>query len=135
MKKIIIILLAFLPFLFSSSVCAFMTSATGKELLEYCQIAMDIHDKQFGNPQTDPEYILGAKTGICEGYLMSANEMQFHGKSTRNPVHFCLPPNFNLLIGASIVVKYLKEHPDQENLPASLLVARTLETYFPCLRG
>jgi hypothetical protein len=94
---------------------------------------MDIHDKQFGKPQTDPEYILGTKTGICEGYLMSANEVRFQEKYSKPP--FCLPSNYNLLIGASVVVKYLKDHEDQQNLPASLLVVRSLATYFPCLRG
>lgn len=128
MKKIIV--LSVISFLWASPVLAFTVSSTGKDLLEYCQIAMDIHDKQFGNPQTSPDYILGAKTGICEGYLMSANEMRFNHKSS-----FCLPPNYNLLIGASVVVKYLQDHKDQENLPASLLVARSLEFYFPCMRG
>lgn len=135
MKKTTFILFTLFSLLFTPSLFAFTTSATGKELLEYCQIAMDIHDKQFGNPQTEPDYILGAKTGICEGYIMSANEMRLHGKMPQTDIKFCLPPNFNLLIGASVVVKYLKDHPNQENLPASLLVARSLEMYFPCMRG
>jgi hypothetical protein len=109
-----------------------MTQCTGKELLEYCQIAMDIHDKQFGNPQTDPEYILGTKTGVCEGYLMSADEADKWTRPSR--YSFCLPPNYNLLVGASVVVKYLKTHESQQNLPASLLVSQALHTYFPCLK-
>lgn len=136
MKKYLLLLA--LSMLLVSPVFAFMTSATGKELLEYCKLAMDIHDKQFGKPQTDPEYILGAKTGICEGYIMSANERRFQEKYTRKPMGytaFCLPPQFNLLIGASVVVKYLEVNPNQEELPASLLVARALETYFPCMRS
>lgn len=137
MKKFFLFLPFFLSFLLISRAMAFGTAASGKELLDYCEMAMDIHDRQFGKPQTEPEYILGTKTGICEGYLMTANEMRFQvsNKSTKNCgtySAFCLPPNYNLLVGASVVVKYLKNHPEQQNLPASLLVSRALGTYFPC---
>ncbi len=125
--------------LFTLPVFAFSTTATGGDLLEYCKIAMDIHDRQYGKPQTEPEYILGAKTGICEGYLMSAKEMQLqfvtdcrYTKNQRRCASFCLPPTYNLLIGASVIVKYLKDHKEQQDLPASLLVNRALATYFPC---
>ncbi len=109
---------------------AFAPTSTGKELLEYCKIAMDVSDKQYWKPQTEPEYILGAKTGICEGYLMSATERRLQSRVQL----FCLPPDYNLLVGASAVVQYLKAHPEQENLSASFLVTRSLETYFPCIR-
>ena len=138
MKKVAtIICVTLISLLFVSPLFAFMTRATGKELLEYCKIAMDIHDKQFGNPQTDPEYILGTKTGICEGYLMSADEMQSARVSSRSGGNrtICLPPTYNLLVGATVVVKYLKDHRDQQDLPASLLVERSLHTYFPCMRA
>jgi len=137
MKKLMMTFLGCLSVSLASPILAFMTQATGKELLEYCKIAMDIHDKQFGNPQTDSEYILGTKTGICEGYLMSANEMRGRISSSRysNYPVFCLPPTYNLLMGATVVVKYLKTHPEQENLSASFLVARSLATYFPCMRS
>lgn len=128
---------ALFSLLITSQLYAVMTNATGKELLEYCKIAMDIHDTHFGKPQTDPEYILGVKTGICEGYLMSANEMHVREKPARNNTQnntFCLPINYNLLIGATVVVKYIEGHPAQENLPASVLVAKSLATYFPCVR-
>lgn len=135
MKRVAtIICVTLISLLFVEPLFAFMTRATGKELLEYCKIAMDIHDKQFGNPQTDPEYILGTKTGICEGYLMSADETRSPSRYVTH-ASFCLPPTYNLLVGATVVVKYLKGHPDQQDLPASLLVARSLETYFPCMRG
>ncbi len=123
--------LASLLLLLVSPIFALTPTATGKELLEYCKIAMDIHDRQYGNPQTSPEYILGVKTGICEGYLMSANEIT-NNRSGRASI--CLPYQYNLLIGASVVVKYLENHPNQQSLPASLLTVRSLETYFPCLQ-
>ncbi|HSW68743.1 MAG TPA: Rap1a/Tai family immunity protein [Gammaproteobacteria bacterium] len=137
MEKIFLYLLCSLSFLLTSAAVGFGPNATGKELLTYCELAMDIHDRQFGKPQTEPEYILGTKTGICEGYLMSANEMRFKtvAKNSKNCINyysFCLPPTYNLLVGASVVVKYLKNHPEQQNLSASLLVSRAFGTYFPC---
>lgn len=132
MKKFLMLILASLSSLLTSPLLAFAPCATGKELLEYCKIAMDIHDRQFGYPQTDPEYILGTKAGICEGYLMSANEMHCQTQYAKNYACFCLPLNYDLLIGASVVVKYLKNHPEQQHLSASLLVAKSFATYFPC---
>ena len=141
MKKFLILSTLLLTQLIVIPAKADMTQSTGKELLQYCKLAIDIHDKQFGNPQTESEYILGSKTGICEGYLMSANETRFQSITTRGRIQhdthpvFCLPPTYNLLVGAAVVVNYLKEHPDQESLPASFLVRRSLETYFPCMRA
>jgi len=121
MKKFLILFALASP-IFASPI---LPTATGKELLTYCKLAKDIHDRQFGNPQTEPEYILGIKSGICEGYLMSANE---------NASSFCLPYGYNLLLEASVVVKYLQDHPEQQHLPASVLTAKSLQTYFPCLK-
>ncbi len=124
MKKIIVNLLISVTLLFSSHSFADKQFSTGKELLEYCEIATDVMDREYGRPQTQPDYILGTKAGMCAGYLMSATELH----------RYCFPPNYNLLLGAAVVVKYLKKHPEQQTLMAALITMKAYAAYFPCVR-
>jgi len=124
MKNIVFSAFLVTTFLVSSTTFADKQFSTGKELLEYCQIAADANDRDAWKPQTEPEYILGTKAGMCAGYLMSATELN----------RFCFPPNYNLLLGAAVVVKYLKKHPEEQTLSAALLTSRAYKTYFPCVR-
>lgn len=113
-----------ITFLFSATAFPDKQFSTGKDLLEYCKTAGDATDRESWKPQTEPPYILGTQAGMCAGYLMSATELN----------RFCFPPNYNLLLGAAVVVKYLKQHPEEQTLSAALLTTRAYKTYFPCVR-
>lgn len=107
----------------SSPLFATTTYLTGRELADYCKVTLDIYDHNFGRVQTEPECLQEAKSRTCRGYLISANEHYFH-----NQYGSCPP---NLLRQAAAVVKYLDDHPCQQNLPASFLILKAYEKYFP----
>jgi hypothetical protein len=111
------------------TLAASWTPFKGSNLLEYCQTAIDLLDNNFGRVQMQNEYIEGTKTGICQGYLMSINEMQL---SLSQKATYCLPNNYNMLRGAATIVKFLKDHPEQQQLPANRVVLNAFQTYFPC---
>lgn len=98
---------------------------TGETLLENCKVAIDLLDNNFGRVQTDSEYLQGTKGGICQGYLMSVNEM-----SPKQA--YCMPDNVEMRRTIAMVVKYLKDHPKELKSPASGLVLKAYKSYFPC---
>jgi len=103
---------------------AFASSTlTGKELLDYCEVALDIHDNNLGRVQVENEFLQGTRAGFCEGYLQAID--QAHGKH-------CLPDHNERLANIAIVVTYLKKHTRQLNMPASSLVLKSYEYYFHC---
>lgn len=125
----------FLLLLLSSAVIPFMAfantlSLTGAELLENCEVTLDLYDKNFGRVQNESEFLQGNRGGQCQGYLTSINEMQAYAKP-----RFCLPENIDLLHVAVIVVKYLKSHPHELCEPAARLVMNAYQQYYPCRRG
>lgn len=127
--------LIFLILLLPALSHAGLRTITGKELLNDCQIAMDIYDKNSGRVQIESEYVLGMKSGICHGYLSSINDWYFspaNAKGKHNAA--CSSDNYTLLEEIAVVVKYLKNHPEQLDMPASRLVVRAFEMYFPCKR-
>ncbi len=117
------------PFLLTSNPCHAMNHLTGQELFDNCKVALDIFDKNFGSVKTETEYLQGIKAGICEGYVMSANET-LHPLNAKK--EYCLPSDNDMRGPIAVVVKYLKNHPQELNLPASVLVAKTFEIYFSC---
>ncbi len=123
MKRFSVFFLLFL--LFSPCTFSATTFLTGHELLEYCQSTLDVLDYNFGRVQMETEYHLGSNSGKCQGYIIGVNE-------TLSKKHYCVPSNYNMLETASVVVKYLKDHPQELNCPASLLIARAYQKYFPC---
>lgn len=93
---------------------------TGKKLLEYCRVALDIYDNNFGWIQKETEYTQGVKSGKCLGYVMGVKEL-YH-----------LPMIYNKFAEISFIVNYLENHPGQLNWPASVLVLNAFEVYCPC---
>lgn len=122
MRKIILVRLIMFLMILSPSVFAFPT-LTGKELLNYCEVSLDIHDNNMGRVQIESDFLQGAKAGFCEGYLRGIDEA--HGKK-------CLPENNERLANIAIIVKYLKDHPQQLDSPASYLVLKAYQYYFHC---
>lgn len=129
-KKLYFVISLFIfSFLLTSKPCGAMNHLTGQELLDNCKVALDIFDKNFGFVKTDTEYLQGVKAGICEGYIMSANET-LHPLRAKN--RYCLPSDNDMRGPIAVVVKYLKNHPQELNLPASVLVTKTFDIYFSC---
>jgi len=125
LKKSLLFLIAF--FLYFPLVSLAATyDLTGEKLLAYCQIAMDLVDNNYGRAQIESEYLQGSKSGICQGYLMSVNEIR-----NQNHKKICLL-NDCMLKRIAVVVKYLKDHPQQLQQPASTLVFNAYQMYFPC---
>ena len=128
LKKMILLFL--IQFYCTSSFA--LDKITGVRLLDYCKIAIDFLDNNYGRVQIDSEYVQGTKAGICEGYLMSVNEL-YAAPAKGSKKLFCMPENYEVSKTIAAVVKYLKDNPKQLDLPASLLVLRAYERYFPCL--
>lgn len=123
MRKIIFAeLIAYCLLIFPISIFA-STPFTGKELLENCEVALDIHNNNMGRVQTENEFLQGTKAGFCEGYLQAINQAQ---------ANRCLPENNNPLVNIAIVVKYLKMHKHQLDMPAAQLVLKSYEYFFHC---
>lgn len=130
------IFLIFIPVLFLLPVMAAssLSGFTGAKLMEYCQVGLDILDKNYGYVQSDSEYLQGVKTGICEGYLTSVNETSSLKIGRRGEKYqaYCMPAHFDMRRNMALVVKYIKDHPQQQAMPASSVVLKTYESYFPC---
>lgn len=131
-KSLLFLMLLFITYIPTLSF-ALVNDITGKKLLDYCQVALDIFDNNYGRVQTESEYLQGSKAGICQGYLMSVNEMRgLMNQNKHASSNYCALNNCNILKVTAVVVKYLKDHPQQLNLPASTLVLNAYQTYFPC---
>lgn len=116
--------------LFTSCSFAAPTCFTGEQLLTDCRAALDILDYNFGRVQIQSEYLQGNRSGICQGYMMSVNEMQ--SSNAKKLPAFCLPLNYTQLRGAAAVVQYLENNPSQQMLPPSQIVLNAFKRYFPC---
>lgn len=77
----------------------------------------------------DDAFAMGQCMGMLEGVSGSAQIL-----STQLPetMRTCLPQSYNNGQGVRVVVKYLRDHPKDLNLPASFLVMMSLKTAFPC---
>ncbi|MHB1948443.1 MAG: Rap1a/Tai family immunity protein [Gammaproteobacteria bacterium] len=127
-KKIILFLLIQFYCVTSFS----LDTMTGVKLLDYCKIAIDFLDNNYGRVQTDSEYLQGTKAGICEGYLTSVNEFYSLPRKGEKKL-YCMPENYEISKAIAVVVKYLKDNPKQLDLPATILVLRAYERYFLCM--
>ncbi len=114
-------------FLFSPLAVWADSALTGAELLENCQVVLDIHDKNMGRVQTENEYLQGTRAGKCEGYLRGVNEARL----VEHKLACSFDTNDKLFIVAA-VVKYLKDNSNELSLPASVLVGRVYARYFHC---
>ncbi len=133
MKSFFFLLAAFLLFC-ASPVCA---GPDGNQLLKKCQQAIRQYDDQPSNPS--PGDSLDA--GWCIGWVGSVIEMNylhrdFAAKShpiSADKFYFCAPGEGLTAIQAiRVIVKYLKEHPEDLHHNAMLLTNLALKSAFPC---
>jgi Rap1a immunity proteins len=71
-------------------------------------------------------------SGICQGWMTGLST----GLSLRpwldQNLPACLPPGLTGDQVRLIVIKFLKEHPEQLHYPASLIAGNALHSAFPC---
>lgn len=128
-KFLILLMIAILP----TTSFAFC-NINGYALLHYCQVALDIYDNNSGRVQTECEYMQGFKAGLCEGYIMSGEERSCFVKNSRGCPNACNSPlnSCNMRYKVALIVRYLKDHPCELGMPASVVVANAYSTYFRC---
>lgn len=118
-----------------------INSLTGEHLLESCQALLIA----FDNPkETSRDPIIIENRAICMGYIAGYEDMHFmataieaglprdYAEIMKKPLYYCIPENAGLRQVAMVVVKYLKEYPEDLNAPAMALVYAAFKKYFPC---
>jgi hypothetical protein len=73
------------------------------------------------------------KNRVKRCFILPINYLRgFDDAGTRKA--FCFPTDNGKLVNIAIIVKYLKDHPQQLSMPASTLVSNAFATYFRCRR-
>lgn len=106
----------------------------GNELLERCNAAINFIDAPTTVTHQQAEMgmtCLGFLRGIMDvvGLWQTADDMYRNRVSPARP---CLPERIATIQGVRVVVKYLKDHPEQLHQPDTLLVMTALNKAFPC---
>jgi hypothetical protein len=108
---------------------------TGNDVLKDCQSAVRFLDNN-GAP-TSELY----DSGWCVGWLSSVLELteiqkqwgELSDQKPQKPLQFCLPASgIPAIQAARIIVKYLKDHPEQLHLDGMGLTVAALKDSFPC---
>jgi hypothetical protein len=119
-----------LVFLALLSASFFSQAATSNELLEHCEQAINMLDQKElrANDRAFAFYCIGYVTGLREmniGYPLT----DFINK---NHKWFCEPEGASTAQGIRIIVKYLKEHPEDLHLDMGVGSLTALAQAFPC---
>jgi hypothetical protein len=85
---------------------------SGNELHEWLSQSQDKNESRY-------------HTGLFRGYVSGVVD-------TGNDVLFCTPDGVTRGQYTAVVAKYIKEHPEQWNQPASELVISAMKQAFPC---
>jgi hypothetical protein len=105
-----------------------------KELFNNCKVTLDIVDNNFARVQTESNFLQGTKSGKCQGFIDSVNQMNFLNlsRNVSRSLKYCLPASYTSLQGATAVVLYLKKYPQEKSTDAIVVVLRAFNKYFPC---
>lgn len=122
MKRWTVILTCFLSLLGTENSIAF----TGNDLLDKCAEA--------GRYVDGGEYADAGSINYCFGFIQSFVQTSIFTEGSTQPLYICFPfeDKFTLNQLVRILVKYLKEHPDQLHHQAVYLVANAFKESFPC---
>ena len=114
----------FLVLISGSTGAQSLSPETGNTLLEHCESG----DKQDGDLQ-----INAMKAGLCFGYIEGAADiLAFDAAAFPNRRLECTPKEVTRGQERDVVVKYLRDHPEERHESAALLVLHALTTAFPC---
>ena len=105
----------FLPTMTSADAEHRVSTTTGNDLLEYCE------SKERPFP-----------TGLCLGYVLGASDVEsMEGAAFPDRARSYVPNNVSNGQMIDIVVKYLKDRPEERHMLAGLLV-EAMNKAFPC---
>jgi hypothetical protein len=100
----------------------------GNSLLSVCGVAVAFVDAQ--SLQSLNSVDVGFCFGLMEG-MMAMN--QIYEYRLKNAL-FCQPKSITSAQAARIVVKYLRDHPEELHQPGSILAYVALSEAFPCAK-
>jgi hypothetical protein len=120
MRCIHVIFIVLVALLIGANAKAEKIRRDGNELLEDCTAV------SRGNPSGNfgPEW--------CYGFIMGSHETRQLSVIAPSLVTGCVPEEVTVGQEISIVVKYLREHPEKLHYPGSVLVNIALNEAFPC---
>jgi len=96
------------------------TFVRGKELLEQCSV-----------PQLTEASIIPHK--FCEAYIMGVLDLHLLSViQTGKHVNICIKKDTTIDDISPSVTNWITAHPEQQNLPASLLIILALREKLPC---
>jgi hypothetical protein len=107
---------------------------TGNDVLTKCQAAVRLFDNNGGpsGEQYDSGWCIGWVTGALQLTRMH-NDWATFVKQKPSLLQFCVPnPGIPVIQAVRIVVKYLKEHPEQLHDDGMGLTIAALKDSFPC---
>jgi len=117
MRLIMMFLLIFAP----TSYALAQGSWTGKEFLGACKVLATSVDAK-NDPVEDPILV-----GYCAGMVHTLMIPRKH-----SDFKICPPENATVQQGATVLVKFSDDHPQELNLPAVLLALTAFQNAWPC---
>lgn len=122
----------------TTSAQAVSIGVSNEEVIRQCREAVSFLDstqteqmkiiKSNDNIQMNIGYCLGLIAGTLSAY----ESLQKINGYSKDLIGFCRPKEFTTLQGARVFLKWVKEHPEQINFPASILILTALSDTFPC---
>lgn len=106
---------------------AHATESDGNKLLTDCSIAIKVME----DGSKEPTQI--TSTAYCLGHVRGADDMHnlYRAISKSEPL-YCLPSEVTTGQMVRIIVKYLKETPENLHLDGTMLIATALRGAYPC---
>lgn len=123
MKKLILLLLI-ANFFMAASAKADDIYVHGEDLLVACNEAIKYLDKTGDSDAFN--------SGRCWGYIAGATDMHELMDKGVDAHHSCKPRGKDISELAKAIVKYLRNHPEKIQLPATLLIYDAYNEAFPC---
>lgn len=118
--------------LFLCTPTAWAAPNSGNELLKNCNAALNVtENKRY----TEVPSTVLADAFTCIGYFNAITSLNAYyeytpGKSER--MLYCAPSTATIRQTIMVVVKFLKEHPEQLHRPDMILMIEALNQAFPC---
>ena len=123
MKKTALLLIVTSLLMVFPTIAAADHYSDGKLLQENCSEAL----KLFNSREKADVF----QAGSCLGYIRAANDMYEIMVNNANRT-ICIPSGLDAKHLVMVVVKYLNEHPEKLQDPASASVYEAFQVYFPC---
>lgn len=103
------------------------TERDGNKLLTDCSIAINVME----DVSKEPTQI--TSTAYCLGHVRGADDMHnlYRAVSKSKPL-YCMPSGVTMGQMVRIIVKYLKENPEQLHEDGTMLIAAALRDAYPC---